>query len=131
MSTYRVKSWLKDLTIHTFTPSDIIHALLAAHKGSDINQLIGTKVEAGVLVSQKLFDKFISSYGTEFLEQLYIDHNINLFGTQCHCPIACPPSRVFLDARPCSRKMIFSIMLLNCVLLPELTREICKMLLLL
>ncbi len=122
----RIKTWLSGVRVHSLSPVNIIKVLWAAHNGADIDRMIGTKVGLGVLVSQALVDRFVSCYGAEAIEQMYVEYNVNLFGNHCSCSAACPPSNIFLGA-PCYQKMMLSIVLLNRNLLPELTREICKL----
>lgn len=123
---YRVEAWLTGSYVYESSHLDIVRALWAAHNGADIDRMIGTKVGLGVLVSQALVDRFVSCYGAEAIEQMYVEYNVNLFGNHCSCSAACPPSNIFLGA-PCYQKMMLSIVLLNRNLLPELTREICKL----
>ncbi len=126
---YRVEAWLTGSYVYESSHLDIVRALWAAHNGADIDRMIGTKVGLGVLVSRIVAHRFVDYYGAEAIKRIYVEHNINLLGNCCSCLTACPPTNIFLDKAPCRRKMILSIMLLNRVLLPELTREICKLLL--
>ncbi len=113
--TYRIKEQLRNPKSELDVYTSIL-VLRAAQEGASIPEQIGTKVGSSVLVSQDLINRFS-----------VIDHDMNLFG-QCHCSTDCY-SGIFLGAPLCRRKMILSIMMLNRVLLPELSRVICEILL--
>lgn len=125
---YYYNCFLDKEDVYMADPSIIIEVIWAAHNGRNTIEKGWTKTEAGILVSRKFINKFISRYGNSFVKQLYIEHNVNLFGNCQECS-TCPPTNIFLGKAFCHQKIILTIMRLNRVLLPELTREICKMLL--